>query len=181
MIIVVFVIGDQVCPECVAASDLQEVACGDRHCCGLLEESAVQALSRRQEDRVATARAEYGYQWVTLKATEEVYKVQRVRGILSDLVQQDNVVCWGDDANQQLQVPGKETSIWLQVPWIHPQNIHNSSLFFVFASQVVEGALLILVGHSFVFWLCNDCRLQCSCLVWRSRDGQAPRTACERV
>ena len=47
----------------------QEVACGDRHCCGLLEESAVQALSRRQED---------------------------------------NVVCWGDDANQQLQVPGKE-------------------------------------------------------------------------
>ena len=43
-------------------SDLQEVACGDRHCCGLLEESAVQALSRRQEDGVATARAEYaGY------------------------------------------------------------------------------------------------------------------------
>lgn len=132
MIIVVFVIGDQVCPEGVAASDLQEVACGDRHCCGLLEESAVQALSRRQEDGVATARAEYGYQWVTLKATEEVYKVQRVRGILSDLVQQDNVVCWGDDANQQLQVPGKETSIWLQVRWIHRQSIHNSSRFFCF-------------------------------------------------
>lgn len=48
MIIVVFVIGDQVCPEGVAASDLQEVACGDRHCCGLLEESAVQALRDRK-------------------------------------------------------------------------------------------------------------------------------------
>jgi len=47
----------------------QEVACGDRHCCGLLEQSAVQALNRRQED---------------------------------------NVICWGDDSNAQLQVPGKE-------------------------------------------------------------------------
>ncbi|CAE7559605.1 ppt1 [Symbiodinium natans] len=47
----------------------EEVACGDRHCCGIVAQTSLQALSLRQED---------------------------------------NVICWGDDSELQLQVPGKD-------------------------------------------------------------------------
>lgn len=39
----------------------QEVTCGDRHCCGLLEESAVQALNQRQEASRGFERCQTGW------------------------------------------------------------------------------------------------------------------------
>ena len=63
------------------------MACGDRHCCAILTVSAVQALSRRQEERGAGSHAA----WLS--------PIPHVK---------DNVLCWGDDFHQQLQVPGKD-------------------------------------------------------------------------
>lgn len=58
----------------------------------------MQALNRRQEDSFVARAA----------------RAARAFIAAGSKMSQDNVICWGDDSNAQLQVPGKETFKLLQ-------------------------------------------------------------------
>ena len=80
------------------------------------------ALNRRQEDSIQTKAA--------TRAQTETDK--------TSTSSQDNVVCWGDDTNAQLQVPGKETSAKCRIVFQSESEASAWSMIHVHLSYTVS-------------------------------------------